>query len=88
MGSGRDIKRLKSIEKCYIYTVNTVGVKKKFPFTIRTAGTGNPVPFPFNFHPVAVQSPFVFNPFYGQPARSINQVNGLGSARNLKRASY
>ena len=37
---------------------------------------------------VAVQSPFVFNPFYGQPARSINQVNGLGSARNLKRASY
>ena len=39
-------------------------------------------PFPFNFRPVAVQSPFVFNPFYGQPVRSINQVNSLGSARN------
>ena len=65
-----------------VYSIYTVGVQKKFPFTVRTTGTGNPVPFPFNFRPVAVQSRFVFNPFYGQPIRSINQVNGLGSARN------
>ena len=66
----------------YTGPASTVGIKKKFPFTVRTTGTGNPVPFPFNFHAVAVQPPFVFNPFYGQPVRSINQVNGLGSARN------
>ena len=56
--------------------------QKKFPFTVRTTGTGNPIPFPFNFRPIAVQSPFVFNPFYRQPVRSIKQVNGPGSARN------
>ena len=57
--------------------------QKKVPIYRPYYGTGNPVPFPFNFRPVAIQSPFVFNPFYGQPIRSINQVkNSLGSARN------
>ena len=56
--------------------------QKKVPIYRPYYGTGNPIPFPFNFRPVAVQSPFIFNPFYGQPVRSINQVNSLGSARN------
>ena len=56
--------------------------QKKVPIYRPYYETGNPVPFPSNFRPIAVQSPFVFNPFYGQPVRSINQVNSLGRARN------
>ena len=51
---------------------------KKFPFTVRTTETGNPVPFPFNFCAISVQSPYVFNLFYGYPVRSINLASVAG----------
>ena len=67
--------------KCLVSYACTVGVKKVSIYRPYNR-TGNPVPFPFNFSAVAVQSPSVFNPFYRQPIRSINQVNGQGSACN------